>query len=83
MADAANGVLILSRATMYDQAIRDEYAVMLHRVRTGGRRFVPVLVEDVELPPFAAIRKPLDLSGASRSGYQRQLTSLVRALRPE
>lgn len=55
---------------------------MLHRVHTGGRRFVPVLVEDVGLPPFAAIRKPLDLRGASRSGYQRQLASLVRALQP-
>lgn len=81
LANVANGILIYSRATMQDRVIRDEYAAMLQRVHNGGRRFVPVLVEEVELPPFAAIRKPLNLYGAGGASYQRQLTLLARALR--
>lgn len=76
---AANGVLLFSGATMSQPAIRDEYAALLDRVHNGGRRFIPVLIEDVELPPFARIRKPLDLT--DKRNDDTNLDLLVRALR--
>jgi len=75
-----NGVLLFSRASMNDQALRDEYAVLLQRAQTGGRRFIPVLVDDVDLPPFARIRKPLDLT--DRRHDSANLDVLTRAIRP-
>ncbi|MFE4397900.1 MULTISPECIES: toll/interleukin-1 receptor domain-containing protein [Streptomycetaceae] len=78
----ANGLLLFSSATMNDAAIRDEYAVLLQRVHTGGRRFIPVLVDDVELPPFARIRRPADLRNPGSEPYDVSLAALVRAVRP-
>lgn len=80
---SANGVLIFSRATMTDPALIDDYAAILRRVHTGGRRFVPVLIDDALLPPFAAIRKPVDLRAAYGDEYRRRLTALIEALRPD
>lgn len=79
---AANGILMFSKATMNDPKIRDEYAALLQRVHSGGRRFVPVLVEDVDLPPFARIRRPLDLRDPSLSDDDERVAMLVRAVRP-
>jgi class 3 adenylate cyclase len=79
---SANGVLIFSRATMADPGIVDDYAALLWRVHTGGRRFVPVTVEDVQLPPFAAIRKPVDLRDVHGDEYGRRVAALIEALRP-
>jgi hypothetical protein len=77
LAAAADAILLFSRATMREPAIRDEYAAMLRRVHSGGRRFIPVLVEEVELPPFAAIRKPLDRGGRRRAEVPRLAGDLV------
>lgn len=79
---SANGVLLFSGATMNDSAIRDEYAALLQRAHCGGQRFIPVLVEDVELPPFARIRRPLDLRGPGTPEFDERLATLVRAVRP-
>lgn len=78
---SANGVLIFSRATTGDPRIMDEYAALLQRVHSGARRFVPVLAEPVELPPFARIRVPLDLA-CGDAEYETRVDLLVRALRP-
>ncbi|MGW8374678.1 toll/interleukin-1 receptor domain-containing protein [Streptomyces sp. ODS28] len=79
---SANGVLLFSRSSMADAAIREEYAALLQRVHSGGRRFVPVLVDDVALPPFARIRRPLDLRDASASEYEEHVAALIGALQP-
>ncbi|MGV2914918.1 toll/interleukin-1 receptor domain-containing protein [Streptomyces alfalfae] len=78
----ANGILVFSGTTMNDAAIRDEYAALLRRVHSGGRRFIPVLVDDVDLPPFAEIRRPVDLRSPGSAPYDQNLTALVRALQP-
>ncbi|MGY3064193.1 hypothetical protein ACVWZD_008491 [Streptomyces sp. TE3672] len=82
LSSSANGILVFSTATMNDAAIRDEYAALLDRAHTGGRRFVPVLVEDVELPPFARIRRPVDLRDPGSAPFDDGLAMLVRALQP-
>ncbi len=79
LADSVNGVLLFSSATMSRPDIRDEYAALLQLVHSGGRRFVPVLVEKIDLPPFAAIRKPLDL--VDRGNAQAALDELARAIK--
>jgi hypothetical protein len=79
---STNGLLVFSGATMNDAAIRDEYAALLQRVRSGGRRFIPVLVEDVELPPFARIRRPVDLRDPDTAQFDERLATLVRAVQP-
>ncbi|MEV4231567.1 toll/interleukin-1 receptor domain-containing protein [Streptomyces bobili] len=79
---SANGLLVFSVATMNDAAIRDEYAALLQRVHSGGRRFIPVLVEDVDLPPFARIRRPVDLRDPGSARFDESLATPVRALRP-
>ncbi|WP_416482209.1 toll/interleukin-1 receptor domain-containing protein [Streptomyces sp. CL12] len=79
---SANGILLFSAATMNDPAIRDEYAALLRRVHTGGRRFVPALVEEMELPPLAVIRRPVDLRNPGSASYDANVAALVRAMRP-
>jgi hypothetical protein len=81
LADSANGILLLSMTTMSQPDIRDEYAALLRQVHTGGRRFVPVLVEKIDkadLPPFIAIRKPLNL--VDHNDSQAALDELAEAL---
>lgn len=82
LSSSANGILVFSTATMNDSAIRDEYAALLDRAHTGGRRFIPVLVEDVELPPFARIRRPVDLRDPGSAPFDDSLAMLVRAMQP-
>jgi TIR domain len=78
---SANGILIFSHATMGDAAIRDDYAALLRHAHTGPHLFVPVRVDDIELPPFAAIRRPVDLTGATPAEYAARLDPLVQVLR--
>jgi hypothetical protein len=80
MLGSANGILLFSQASMRQPAIRDDYAALLMRAHSGGRRFIPVLIEDVSLPPFAAIRKPLDLRDVGDRDYEARIAVLVRAI---
>lgn len=74
-----NGILLFSKATMSQPAVADDYAALLQRVHSNGRRFIPVLVEEVDLPPFARIRKPVDLvHSPDPSGALDQLAAAVR-----
>ncbi|MGW2938953.1 hypothetical protein ACWDA7_46110 [Streptomyces sp. NPDC001156] len=64
---------------MADARIRDEYAALLQRTYDGGLRFVPARVDGAGLPPFAAIRQPLDLGGGPGSeGYEGEVDRLAR-----
>ncbi|WP_416900814.1 toll/interleukin-1 receptor domain-containing protein [Micromonospora echinospora] len=77
---SAHGVLLFSKASMGRADIRDEYAALLQQAHAGDRRFVPVLVDAVTLPPFARIRRPLDLT--RRGGSDAALDELARAIGP-
>ncbi|MEU4534579.1 TIR domain-containing protein [Streptosporangium sp. NPDC023825] len=79
--DAAHGILVFSRASLTDPWVRLAYASLIRRSVEGGRRFIPVLIEDVELPEFAADRFHVDLSSADGHDHDRRLDELVRALR--
>jgi hypothetical protein len=79
---AANGILVFSAATMANPATQADYAALLNRVNESGGRFVPVLLERVTLPPFAAIRRPADLTDPASPGYDARVDRLAKAVGP-
>ncbi|MEV6037174.1 hypothetical protein AB0L65_38895 [Nonomuraea sp. NPDC052116] len=55
----------------------DACAALLTQVYNGSAgRCVPVRLEDAELPPFAEIRRPIDL----RRGYDAKVAKLAAAV---
>lgn len=73
------GILLFSTATMTQPEIRDDYAAILQRTHDGGRRFIPVLAEQVKLPPYAEIRQPLDLT--DKRNHDANLDTLATTIR--
>jgi hypothetical protein len=73
------GILLFSTTTMTQPEIRDDYAAILQRSHNGGRRFIPVLAEPVDLPPYARIRQPLDLT--DKRNHDANLDTLAKAIR--
>ena len=53
---AVDGILIFSSAAVANPEIMGDYAALLKNVHglPGTRRFVPVRVDDTQMPPFAA-----------------------------
>jgi TIR domain len=78
---SAHGVLVFSQGSMAVPAIAEEYAVLLNHARSSGGRFIPVVIDDVVLPPFAEIRKPVSFRNAAGRDYEDQVAVLARALR--
>ncbi|MEU1457268.1 toll/interleukin-1 receptor domain-containing protein [Streptomyces avermitilis] len=74
---ATLGVLLFGPGTMADSRIREEYAALLQRVHAGGFRFVPARAGSVELPPFADIRRPVDLREPGTPRYDGEVTRLA------
>ena len=77
---SAHGVLVFSKATMAEPAIAEEYAVLLSHARATGGRFIPVVIDDVALPPFAAIRQPVSFRDGAAAACEDQLAALMRAV---
>ncbi|RSM47517.1 TIR domain-containing protein [Actinoplanes sp. ATCC 53533] len=73
------GILLFSTTTMNQPDIRDDYAAILQRTHDGGRRFIPVLVDKVDLPPYARIRQPLDLT--DQRNHDANLDTLAKTIR--
>ncbi|WP_067488509.1 toll/interleukin-1 receptor domain-containing protein [Actinomadura hibisca] len=81
--DSAHGLLVFSHASMADGWVSDEYALLIERSARSGQLFIPVVIEDVTLPEFAATRYHSDFRtlhpGDAR--YDQQVNDIVRALR--
>jgi hypothetical protein len=75
-----NGVLVVSPASVTRPWVQQEYAVMVSRAIEGKQRLIPVLLGDVEVPPFAATRLWVDFRDADGPEYERQVGLLVAAL---
>jgi hypothetical protein len=80
---SAHGILVFSRAAMAQPAIVEEYAALLGRARASGGRFIPVIIDDVALPPFAAIRQPVRFRDGAGCADEAQVDGLARAVRAE
>jgi tetratricopeptide (TPR) repeat protein len=80
---SANGVLVVSPHTLSRPWVAEEYAALVRQaVEQPGRRLIPVLLTDAELPPFLANRVWVDFRGPAATGpeYEARLEELVRAL---
>lgn len=80
--DSAHGLLVFSRTALDDGWIREEYAALLQRSVETGQRLIPVVIEDVSLPPFASTRHPCVLHGVADEDRERRIDRLLRALQP-
>jgi tetratricopeptide (TPR) repeat protein len=79
--ESRHGVLVLTRSYFERPYVRAEYAAILQRTIEGRQRVVPVLVDDVEVPPLLASRVWVDFRGAEGPAYDAKLEELARALR--
>ena len=76
---AASGVLVVSPHALSRPWVREEYEALLRQaVEQPGRRLIPVLYADAELPVFLANRLWVDFRGAAATGpvYQGRLEEL-------
>ncbi|MFC4531556.1 tetratricopeptide repeat protein [Sphaerisporangium dianthi] len=69
-------VFVYSRATAADPMTAAKYAALL----TGPdeRRFIPALLDDVPIGPFAAARRALDFRGENQERPYRELVEVLR-----
>jgi hypothetical protein len=80
--DSAHGILVFSRASIASGWVQQEYAALMQRSISDGRRFIPVVIDDVELPAFAATRYYADFRHASGEESDRLISKITDALRP-
>ncbi len=78
--DSAHGILVFSAASVTSGWVRQEYSALMQRSIEEGRRFIPVVIDDVELPGFAATRSYVDFRGVSGDEYDRLIGRICAAL---
>ena len=78
--ESRHGVLVLTKSYFERPFVRAEYAAILHRTIEGKQRVIPVLVDDVEVPPLLASSDLGRLPRRRRPAYDEKLEELVRAL---
>jgi len=79
--DSARGILVFSPASAASGWVQQEYAALMQRSIEEQRRFVPVVIDDVELPLFAATRSYADFRHVTRAEYDRLIAKIAEALR--
>lgn len=79
--DSAHGILIFSPASVASGWVQQEYAALMQRSIQGGLRFIPVVIDDVELPVFAATRYYVDFQNVSAAEYDLLIVKIIKALR--
>jgi hypothetical protein len=79
--DSAHGILVFSPASLASGWVQQEYSALMQRSIQEGRRFIPVVIDDVELPGFAATRYYADFRHVSADEYDRLIARISEALR--
>ncbi|GAA0945496.1 hypothetical protein GCM10009554_40390 [Kribbella koreensis] len=78
--DSADSILVFSPASVASGWVQQEYAALMQRSIEAHRRFIPVVIEDVELPAFAATRYYADFRDVSDTEYERVVAKIIAAL---
>lgn len=78
--ESRHGVLVLTRSYFERPFVQAEYAAILQRTIEGRQRVIPVLLDDVEIPPLLGSRVWIDFRNADGPIYEAKLEELVRAL---
>ncbi len=79
--DSARGILVFSPASAASGWVQQEYAALMQRSIQDQRRFIPVVIDDVDLPPFAATRYYADFRHVTGAEYDRLIAKIAGALR--
>jgi hypothetical protein len=61
--------------------VQQEYAALMQRSIESQRRFIPVVIDDVELPAFAATRYYADFRHVTGAEYDWLIAKIAEALR--
>jgi TIR domain-containing protein len=77
---SANGLLVYSQAAIANRWVNEEYAALMQKAIQDDRLFIPVIIEDVPLPPFAEIRYSADFRNADAATYDRLVDQIARAV---
>ena len=77
--EATAAAIVLSRVSVRKPWVQEEYGALLNRAVDGHLRLIPVLLEDVELPPFLASRDWVDFRRPQ--DFEASLAELVRGIR--
>jgi hypothetical protein len=78
---SAHGILVFSPASVASGWVQQEYATLMQRSVQDGRRFIPVVIADVELPGFAATRYYVDFRHVSDDEYDQLVAKIAAAIR--
>ncbi|MGO9502045.1 MAG: toll/interleukin-1 receptor domain-containing protein, partial [Streptosporangiaceae bacterium] len=79
---ARTTVLVVSPLSMSRPWVNEEINAAIARAVAGEQRLIPVLLGDVDLPPFIAGRAWIDFRYVdSPDEYKRRFGELVRAIR--
>jgi tetratricopeptide (TPR) repeat protein len=82
--NASDGLLVWGRSTAESPWVKAEYSALVQRMMSGKARLIPVLLEDVPLPPILGTHVIADFRySESESQYRSCLTQLERVLRGE
>jgi hypothetical protein len=76
-----NGLIVVSAASVSRPWVQEEYAVLLQQAVEKGKRLIPVVIGETELPPFLGTRMWVDLRGKTGDDYRVQLELVAKALR--
>jgi hypothetical protein len=79
--EARHGVLVITKSYFERPFVQAEYAAIMHRAIKGQQRVIPIVVDDVEIPPLLAPTVRVDFRGADGPKYDQRLEELARALR--
>jgi hypothetical protein len=83
MRDAASAVVIVSPAMQASPRALEEYAALLGEASTRGLRLIPLLVGDVDPPPFVASRACVRLPGIDEPAFAPAADEIARTIRGE
>jgi hypothetical protein len=79
--DSAHGILVFSPSSVESKWVKQEYATMMQRSIELGSRFIPVVIEDADLPEFARSHYYADFRNATGEKYDELIKKIVRAVR--
>ncbi len=78
--ESRSGIAVISPAAERSPRARDEYAALYAESACRGLRFVPVLIGDAALPPFAETRVCVDFRAGTDASYDDQVDRLASAI---
>jgi len=77
---SASGLLVYSQASIASPWVDAEYAALMQNSIQNGQLFIPAIIEDVQLPPFAESRYSADFRQADAATFDRLVEKIARAV---